>query len=134
RELAARFPAAADMMRRQTVREAKYVSSQMNRHDPLLEEATFAFQHESFVRLLRDITGIADLSADPRLYASGLSLMAQGDFLNPHLDNSHDAERQQYRVLNVLYYASPDWSEDSGGNLELWDGGPDGAQRTITSR
>ncbi len=132
--LAARFPPADAMMRRQTVREAKYVSSQMDRHDRALEEATFAFQDPRFVELLRTITGIEDLAADPELYASGLSLMAKGDFLNPHLDNSHDAERRRYRVLNVLYYVSPGWKEESGGNLELWDEGPGRGQRTIVSR
>ncbi len=27
------------------------------------------------------------------LYAGGLSMMFEGDFLNPHIDNSHDAGR-----------------------------------------
>lgn len=133
RLLAARFPAAGQMMKRSTIRESKYVSSQMDRHDPLLEEATFAFQDNRFVALLAEITGIADLTADPALYASGLSLMRQGDFLNPHLDNSHDKDRERYRVLNVLYYATPDWALDCGGNLELWEGGAGAAPRTVVS-
>jgi Rps23 Pro-64 3,4-dihydroxylase Tpa1-like proline 4-hydroxylase len=120
-------------MRRSSIRESKYVSSQMNRHDPLLEEAVFAFQDPRLVALLSEIAGIEDLAADPHLYASGLSLMKQGDFLNPHLDNSHDKDRAQYRVLNLLYYVTPEWSEDSGGNLELWDDGPGGTQRTVVS-
>ena len=47
--------------------------------------------------------------------------MAKGHFLNPHLDNSHDGEQKNYRVLNLLYYVSPDWKPEFGGNLELWD-------------
>jgi len=133
RSLAERFPKASELMRRSSIRESKYVSSQMDRHDPLLEEAVFAFQDRRLVALLSEITRIEDLAADPHLYASGLSLMRQGDFLNPHLDNSHDKDRTQYRVLNLLYYLTPDWSEDSGGNLELWDEGPSGVQRTIVS-
>jgi Rps23 Pro-64 3,4-dihydroxylase Tpa1-like proline 4-hydroxylase len=132
--LAEAFPRPDAMMRRASIRESKFVSSQMDRHDPLLEEATFAFQDARFVQLLAQITGIADLAADPDLYASGLSLMRQGDFLNPHLDNSHDKERERYRVLNVLYYVSPDWRLECGGNLELWDRGPGGGQRTLESR
>ena len=131
--LAQRFPKASDLMRRDSIRESKYVSSQMDRHDPLLEEAVFAFQDAHVVALLAEITGIEDLAADPHLYASGLSLMRQGDFLNPHLDNSHDKDRAQYRVLNLLYYVTPGWSADSGGNLELWDQGPGSAQRTVVS-
>jgi hypothetical protein len=47
--------------------------------------------------------------------------MERGHFLNPHIDNSHDGERQNYRVLNLLYYITPDWPPENGGNLELWD-------------
>jgi hypothetical protein len=48
-------------------------------------------------------------------------MMFKGDFLNPHIDNSHDGKRALYRRLNFLYYVSPDWSLESGGNFELWD-------------
>jgi hypothetical protein len=70
---------------------------------------------------------------DTHLYAGGISLMAKDNFLNPHLDNSHDKERERYRVLNLLYYVTPDWSHEAGGNLELWDEGPKESQREITS-
>ena len=48
-------------------------------------------------------------------------MMFCGDYLNPHIDNSHDAKRKRYRRLNLLYHVSPDWGFDSGGNFELWD-------------
>ena len=60
--------------------------------------------------------------------------MAHDNFLNPHLDNSHDKDRQMYRVLNLLYYVTPDWDANNGGNLELWDNGPKEPQRTIHSK
>ena len=47
--------------------------------------------------------------------------MAQGHFLCPHIDNSHDGTRSYYRTLNLLYYVTPDWALENGGNLELWD-------------
>jgi Rps23 Pro-64 3,4-dihydroxylase Tpa1-like proline 4-hydroxylase len=80
-----------------------------------------------------DITGLAALEPDTELYAGGLSLMARGGYLRPHLDNSHDKDRGRYRVLNLLYYVTPDWSEADGGSLQLWDHGPTGAPRTIPS-
>jgi len=58
---------------------------------------------------------------DPKLYAGGISAMSRGNFLDPHIDNSHDSERVNYRVLNLLYYCTPDWPENQGGNFELWD-------------
>ncbi len=48
-------------------------------------------------------------------------MMGKGDFLNPHIDNSHDSHRNRYRRVNLLYYITPDWQKDYGGNLELWD-------------
>src|SRR5262245_52582090 len=134
RELFAAFPAREAMQRRHGLRESKYVSAQLDRHAPLVEEAVFAFQDPRVVELLGEITGLAPLEPDPRLYAGGISLMTRGCFLNPHLDNSHDAEQALYRALNSLYYVTPDWSLANGGHLELWDRGPRGTPRTIESR
>ena len=53
---------------------------------------------------------------------------------DPHLDNSNDKDRERYRVLNLLYYVTPDWQPEYGGNLELWDGSSSGQQRTIYSK
>jgi Rps23 Pro-64 3,4-dihydroxylase Tpa1-like proline 4-hydroxylase len=128
------FPAPSAMRERKTMREHKYVAAQMNRYHPLGEEALFAFHDPRIIERVARITGMTELEADPQLYAGGLSLMGRHNFLNPHLDNSHDNSRRVYRVLNLLYYVSPDWQEDNGGNLELW---PDGVRRnptTIVSR
>ena len=70
------------------------------------------------------IVGCDTLVPDPTLYASGLSLMQKSDFLHPHIDNSHDGDQVLYRALNLLFYISPDWSLENGGNTELWE--PDG--------
>ena len=64
------------------------------------------------------------LYADESLYAGGISLMAKDNFLNPHLDNSHDIERARWRVLNLLYYVTPNWESTNGGHLEVWPNGP----------
>ena len=45
------------------------------------------------VRAIASITGIPELLPDDKLYAGGISLMTQGQYLNPHLDNSHDKDR-----------------------------------------
>ena len=59
--------------------------------------------------------------------------MAKGAYLRPHLDNSHDKRRERYRVLNLLYYVTPDWQVDYGGSLQLWDDGPGSTPRTFPS-
>lgn len=117
------FPDPATMRERRTLREHKYVAVQMNRYDPQGEEALFAFHDPRIIEAVARITGMSHLEADPNLYAGGLSLMARGNFLNPHLDNSHDNARRVYRVLNLLYYVSPGWEAASGGHLELWPNG-----------
>lgn len=117
------FPDPATMRERRTLREHKYVAAQMDRYQPQAREALFSFQDPRVVDLFAEITQIPKVEADPTLYAGGISLMSRGNFLNPHLDNSHNSERTRYRVLNLLYYVSPNWSIENGGNLELWPNG-----------
>ncbi len=128
------FPDPAKMAERRSIREYKKVAAQMNLYNPLLEEIIYAFQEPEVVRMVEEITGIPQMRPDELLYAGGISLMQKDHFLNPHLDNSHDNERSLYRVLNLLYYVTPDWQPENGGNLELWDNGPDKPPRTIVSR
>jgi Rps23 Pro-64 3,4-dihydroxylase Tpa1-like proline 4-hydroxylase len=130
----AAYPQGAAMRVRRSLRELKYVAAQMNRYDPLLEETLYSFQDHAVVQLVGEITGLRGLQPDEQLYAGGISMMGRGHFLNPHLDNSHDMERRLYRVLNLLYYVSPQWRLEHGGNLELWPQGPGGEPITIESR
>ena len=128
------FPSPEEMALHKSLRENKRIAAQMDLYNPLLEEAVFAFQDERIIRIAEEITGLKEMSADEHLYAGGISLMATGNFLNPHLDNSHDNDRENYRVLNLLYYVTPNWDVENGGNLELWDNGMSEPQRTIHSK
>ncbi len=128
------FPDKSTMMLKKSLREYKYVAAQMNKYDPVLEEIIYAFQQPAVVRMVTEITNIDDMHPDENLYAGGISLMAKDNFLNPHLDNSHDKDRNMYRVLNLLFYVTPDWTQESGGNLEVWDEGPSGKPREFVSK
>jgi Rps23 Pro-64 3,4-dihydroxylase Tpa1-like proline 4-hydroxylase len=134
REVFEAFPAPETMMKRHSLRESKYFAAQLDRYSPLLEEIIYAFQDPRILRLFADITGAPELLPDAQLYAGGISTMVKGSFLNPHLDNSHDAQQRYYRAFNSLFYVTPDWREEYGGNLELWDAGPTGAHRTVLSK
>jgi Rps23 Pro-64 3,4-dihydroxylase Tpa1-like proline 4-hydroxylase len=125
------FPEKETMMLKKSLRENKYVAAQMDKYSSILEEIIFAFQDPRVLKMVETITGIHEMVPDEHLYAGGISLMAKDNFLNPHLDNSHDKNRQMYRVLNLLYYVTPDWRQEFGGNLELWDNGPKEPQRVI---
>lgn len=120
-QIFAAFPASEDMRLLDSFREKKFTSKALDKHSPLIADAVFAFQDPRVVQAVASLTGIKDPHADPKLYAGGISAMTQGHFLNPHLDNSHDFEQRHYRVLNLLYYCTPDWKPEDGGNFELWN-------------
>lgn len=115
------LPPKKVLLLRDTIRERKRVGIDYKNYDPLIGNVLLAFQMPGVVETVSEITGIRNMQADPTLYASGVSIMEKDDFLNPHLDNSHDGDQQNYRVINLLYYVSPGWEKAYGGNLELWD-------------
>ncbi len=128
------FPHKENLLKMKDIRGYKYVGIQMNKFDPILEEIIYAFQQPRVVDLISEITGFEELLPDEYLYAGGIGLMDYGCVVNPHLDNSHDKDRKNYRVLNLLYYVTPDWKQEYGGNLELWDKGLKQSCRTIHNK
>ena len=106
---------------RDSFREKKRTSANLSEYDPILSDITYAFQDLRIVNKVSKLCSMKSIDPDPKLYAGGLSMMFQDDFLNPHIDNSHDGERKKYRRLNLLYYVSPNWTLENGGNFELWD-------------
>jgi Rps23 Pro-64 3,4-dihydroxylase Tpa1-like proline 4-hydroxylase len=112
---------SSDWHRHKSIRETKSTNARIDSLNDIVSEVTDSFHDPKVLHAMGEITGIEGLKADPSLYAGGLSVMHKGDFLNPHIDNSHDADRRRYRRLNLLYYVSPNWAERYGGNFELWD-------------
>ncbi len=122
RSIHAGFPAHAEgFFNRDSFREKKKTLTDLSGLPPILAEVTCALQSPWVIDTFAKVAGLEHLLPDPSLYAAGLSMMFRGDFLNPHIDNSHDAGRSLYRRLNFLYYVSPDWTLESGGSFELWD-------------
>lgn len=128
------FPSSKNTMLKKSIREYKHVAAQLDLYEPILEEITYAFQDPRIVKLISEITGIENPLPDENLYAGGISMMSKDHFLNPHLDNSHDKDRNLWRVLNLLFYVTPDWKESYGGNLEIWPKGLESDQITIQSK
>ena len=116
------FPRDGDgFFNQESFREKKRTSARLSEFETILSDITYAIQDQRVVNLVSEICGIEKIKPDPNLYAGGLSMMFPGDFLNPHIDNSHDGERSKYRRLNLLYYVSPNWALENGGNFELWN-------------
>ncbi|CAM1363841.1 2OG-Fe(II) oxygenase [Tenacibaculum litopenaei] len=129
------FPVEGEtVIRKKNFREFKHVAYQMDAYENLLEELIYAFQEPAVVQCIGAICEKLDCLPDQYLYAGGLSVMKEGNYLHPHLDNSHDKDRNRWRVFNLLYYVSPDWALENGGNLELWPAGVQGDPITLVSR
>ena len=112
------FPCEGTFFYRDTFPQRKLSFAKLNDlPNPLIENMTDAFQSPSVIFEISRITKIPDLFGDPSLYAGGISRMDKSYFLNPHIDNSHDADRLRYRRLNILFYVSPDIKEQDGGTL-----------------
>ncbi|MDO9710324.1 2OG-Fe(II) oxygenase [Paracraurococcus lichenis] len=85
---------------------------------------------EPFLEILRDITGIEDLVADPLFHGGGLHESFRGGWLNIHADWTQHPHLPLVRRLNLIVYLNRDWDADWGGALELWGSkeGPAGAR------
>lgn len=73
-------------------RQRKKVSAHLSYYDPLLEDVTSVFRDQRVVDLVGQITAMRGLAPDPHLRGDGVSIMLNGDFLNPHIDHPHDGQ------------------------------------------
>lgn len=87
----------------------------------LLQDVNSAIQSPQVIEQIEAITGLQQQIADPTRFGGGITTLQKGHFIHPHVDSSHDVEKQVFRTLNVLYYVSPNWCLENGGNYELWD-------------
>lgn len=117
----ANFPKPSQMRLLNSSGELKLKYSHIKDISSLLQDLHFAIQDPSVVAAIEDITEIKNQVPDPSDRAGGISALLKGYYINPHLDSSHDAEKKLYRTVNMLYYVSPNWQLENGGNYELWD-------------
>lgn len=128
------FPAPERMTLTRSMREYKYAGIATDECSPLLAQAIRAFRDPYVIELIGDICGITPLIADDEFSTRGLSVLGRGNFINPHLECSHDRGGRFWRVLNVMFQVTPDWGQENGGNLELWAKGPGGQPVTVACR
>ncbi|RAM48419.1 MAG: hypothetical protein C6Y22_27910 [Hapalosiphonaceae cyanobacterium JJU2] len=115
------FPKMEEMDKLKDIRQYKAQDPDISKFDPIFSKIIFDhLQSQRLLQILTKITGIPNLYADPKLYASGLAQGTNGSFLNVHIDNSSHPTEPWYRRLNILVYLNPNWTEEKGGHLELW--------------
>ena len=88
---------------------------------PYMRAFSAALASREFLLFLETVTGIECLLSDPYLFGGGAMISENGDFLNVHQDFNWHFQLQLHRRVNALLYLTPDWKEEYGGNLELWD-------------
>ena len=120
-EINSNFPNYKDMRVLNSMREKKYTSKNFSSFNKIINDISLAFHDKKVINKISEITSIDNPESDDSFYAGGLSSMVYGNFLNPHLDNSHNYNLSHYRVLNLLYYVTPEWKKEDGAHLELWD-------------
>jgi Rps23 Pro-64 3,4-dihydroxylase Tpa1-like proline 4-hydroxylase len=74
---------------------------------------------EYFVDLLSKLTGFK-LHADHGLHGAGWHIQGNGGKLNVHLDYSIHPKLKLQRKINFIFYLTPEWNNEWGGNLEFW--------------
>lgn len=115
------FPQPKKMRQLSSFGELKLKYSHIKNTSILIQSLQSAIQNPQVVAIIEEITGIQNQVPDTTQHAGGISALLKGHYINPHLDNSHDIDKKHYRTVNVLYYVSPNWSLENGGNYELWD-------------
>lgn len=80
-----------------------------------------------FTAWVSELTGIPDLMADPMLEGGGLHQSGPGGYLNVHTDFSmHHFHTMWHRRVNLILYLNPDWKQEWGGSIELWERSAEG--------
>jgi Rps23 Pro-64 3,4-dihydroxylase Tpa1-like proline 4-hydroxylase len=124
-QIYAQFPKRREMRLLKSAGQLKLAYSHIKNTTDLIQDLHFAIQDPQVIAIIEGITEIKEQIPDHSTLAGGVSMLLKGHFINPHLDNSHDITRRYYRTLNSLYYVSPNWGIEHGGNYELWDEGVD---------
>ncbi len=120
-QIHAHFPKPKQMRLLNSSGELKLKYSYLKNGSPLLQDLHHAIQDPRVIAVIEEITGIKNQVHDTSRLAGAVSTLLKGHYINPHLDNSHDVDKKLYRTVNLLYYVSPNWGLENGGNYELWD-------------
>ena len=89
---------------------------------PQFQDLFALLQTDQLVELIKKISGIDNLEADPHLHGAGLHQHIPGGKLDMHLDYSLHPITGKERRVNLIVYFTKDWEADYGGAIELWNG------------
>jgi len=79
------------------------------------------FNSAPVLRFLEGLTGIDGLVPDPYFAGAGFHETSRGGKLGIHADFRINKKLACERRLNLLVYLNPEWDDNWGGLLEIWD-------------
>ena len=102
--------------------ENKLGLSKRDHFPPTIAAVTDELNSPEFVAWVSELTGIPSLIADPMLEGGGLHQSEKGGYLNVHTDFSmHHFHTNWRRRVNLILYLNPEWNDEWGGAIELWE-------------
>jgi hypothetical protein len=101
--------------------EVKLEFSKVDRLPPPLRTALYFCNTTPMLQFLEKLTGISDLIPDAYFVGGGLHQIERGGKLEVHADFNKLPQWNLDRRLNLLLYLNPEWKDEYGGHLELWN-------------
>lgn len=101
--------------------EVKFANNRISTFCPQLQNVFQALATPYFVDLMRNLTGIHDLTSDHYLHGAGLHAHPRNGRLMMHLDYEKHPISNLQRRLNIILYLSKKWYPNWNGATELWD-------------
>ena len=114
-------PGAIRWQRFDNAHEIKLASAAEASFGPVTRLLFYHLNSATFLQFLSAVTGIENLIPDPSFEGGGLHQIVRGGKLGVHADFNKHGQYGLDRRLNLLLYLNKDWTEEYGGNLELWD-------------
>jgi Rps23 Pro-64 3,4-dihydroxylase Tpa1-like proline 4-hydroxylase len=101
---------------------AKLAISDETRFGPFTRHLMGQLNSATFLAFLERLTGYRGIIPDVSYNHCGMHSTGRGGRLMMHTDvNRHPLGSQMHQLLNLILYVNPDWKEEYGGHLELWD-------------
>jgi len=111
--------------------ENKYTLNVWN-NLPIIKQIFDKLQSPEMVNTISHITDIKGLESDPHFHGAGIHAYPNRGKLDMHLDYSIHPITKKERRINLIIYMNPNWKQEYGGNLELWDDKLQSHTRIIT--
>jgi Rps23 Pro-64 3,4-dihydroxylase Tpa1-like proline 4-hydroxylase len=123
KEIIQEFPKPTDIewIQHKTNREMKLATSRDEHFGPITRIMMYHLNSAPFLNFLSEITGINGLIADSYFDGGGMHQIERGGKLAVHADFNRHSLTKLDRRLNALLYLNPDWKDEYGGDLELWN-------------